>query len=195
MNTATLTFLSRLAALILLLPLMTACSGPHLSDYEGRTPELIPSEFFRGELSARGVVKNRSGEVIRTFDATINASWDEDGVGTLDEVFHYSDGETDTRVWTLEPRDGGYHATAGDVTEPGFMEFAGNAIHMNYVLEVPYGDGTISVRMDDWMYAVTPNTVINESRMSYWGFDVGEVVLVIQRKDGSGGVRAERHSQ
>ncbi|TDT44063.1 uncharacterized protein DUF3833 [Halospina denitrificans] len=171
-----------IVALLLLLPLVTSCSGPRLNDYEGETPKLVPSEFFQGELSARGVVKNRSGTVIRTFDATIDASWDENGVGTLDEVFKYNDGETDTRVWTLEPRDGGYHATAGDVTEPGFMEFSGNAIHMNYVLEVPYGDGTINVRMDDWMYAATPDTVINETEMTYWGFRVGEVVLVIQKQ-------------
>lgn len=173
---------SRPVLLLLLLPLLSACSGPQLSDYRGEEPELVPHEFFEGELSARGVVKDRSGEVIRHFDATIDASWDEDGVGTLDEVFEYNDGERDTRVWTLEPRDGGYHATAGDVTEPGFMEFEGNAIHMNYVLEVPYGDGTINVRMDDWMYRVTEDTVINETEMTYWGFRVGEVVLVIQKK-------------
>ncbi|XOZ32706.1 DUF3833 domain-containing protein [Halomonadaceae bacterium KBTZ08] len=169
-------------ALLLLLPLLAACSGPAIEDYAGQEPELVPSEFFQGELTARGVVKDRSGEVIRHFDATIDASWDEDGVGTLDEVFQYSDGETDTRVWTLEPREGGYHATAGDVTEAGFMEFAGNAIHMNYVLEVPYGDDTLNVRMDDWMYRVTNDTVINETEMTYWGFRVGEVVLVIQKQ-------------
>ena len=179
---ATCTVRRLTGVLLLTLPFLAACSGPTLNDYAGQEPELVPREFFQGELTARGVVKDRSGEVIRHFDATIEASWDENGVGTLDEVFQYNDGETDTRVWTLEPRDGGYHATAGDVTEPGFMEFVGNAIHMNYVLEVPYGDSTINVRMDDWMYRVTEDTVINETEMTYWGFRVGEVVLVIQRQ-------------
>lgn len=50
-----------------------------------------------------GVVKNFSGEVIRTFDADISASWDDEGVGTLDEVFRFNDGEVQTRVWTLTP--------------------------------------------------------------------------------------------
>ena len=168
--------------LLLILLFMSGCSGPAINDYAGQEPELVPSEFFQGELSARGVVKDRSGKVIRHFDATIDASWDANGVGTLDEVFEYSDGETDTRVWTLEPRQGGYHATAGDVTEPGSMEFEGNAIHMNYVLEVPYGDSTINVRMDDWMYRVTEDTVINETEMTYWGVKVGEIVLVIQKQ-------------
>ena len=161
--------------------LLTGCAGPSLEDYQGRSPELVPENFFQGELSARGVVKDISGEVIRTFDADITASWDENGVGTLDEVFRFDDGEVQTRVWTLTPTDDGYHATAGDVVEPGTMRWTGNAIHMNYVLSIARDSGTIDVRMDDWMYLVTPDTLINETTMSKWGVDVGEVVLVIRR--------------
>ncbi|WP_372958745.1 DUF3833 domain-containing protein [Marinobacter sp.] len=161
--------------------LLTGCAGPSIDDYRDRSPALVPDQFFRGSLVARGVVKDMSGEVIRTFDAYIEASWNEDGIGTLDEVFRFDDGEIDTRVWTLTPEDGGYRAEAGDVVEPGFMSWQGNAINMNYVLRVPYGDGTIDVRMDDWMYLVTPDTLINETAMSKWGIPVGEVVLVIRR--------------
>ena len=162
--------------------LLSGCASPSLEDYADRTPELVPEEFFTGELSARGVVKNFSGEVIRTFDADISASWDDEGVGTLDEVFRFDDGEVQTRVWTLTPAEDGYHADAGDVVEPGTMRWSGNAIHMNYVLQVAYGDGTLDVRMDDWMYLITPDTLINQTTMSKWGIDVGEVVLVIQKK-------------
>ncbi|KMQ76955.1 DUF3833 domain-containing protein [Marinobacter subterrani] len=161
--------------------LLSGCAGPSLDDYAERSPKLVPQQFFTGELSARGVVKNFSGEVIRTFDADITASW-EKGVGTLDETFRFNDGEVQTRVWTLTPSDGGYLAEAGDVVEPGIMRWQGNAIHMNYLLRVPYGDGTLDVRMDDWMYLITPDTLINETTMSKWGVDVGEVVLVIQKK-------------
>lgn len=172
----------RRGALILLLAVaMTGCAGPSLDDYRGAQPELIPSEFFQGELSARGVVKNFSGKVIRTFDADIRATWDDDGVGTLDEVFRFDDGEVQTRVWTLTPAGDSYHAEAGDVVKPGTMRWQGNAIHMNYVLRVSYGDGTIDVRMDDWMYLITPDTLINQTTMSKWGVEVGEVVLVIQK--------------
>lgn len=173
------------SGLILLLALLVAgCAGPSLDDYSDFKPALVPEDFFTGELSARGVVKNRSGEVIRTFDADIIATWDEDGVGTLDEVFRFNDGEVQTRVWTLTPDNGAYHATAGDVVEPGTMRWQGNAIHMNYVLRVPYGDSTIDVRMDDWMHLITPDTLINQTTMSKWGVEVGEVVLVIQKHKG-----------
>ncbi|MEC7815879.1 MAG: DUF3833 domain-containing protein [Pseudomonadota bacterium] len=170
-------------SLILLAALwLTGCAGPSLDDYQSFEPALVPSEFFQGELSARGVVKDFSGAVIRTFDADITATWDDDGVGTLDEVFRFNDGEVQTRVWTLVPEGDSYNATAGDVVEPGTMRWQGNAIHMNYVLRVSYGDGTIDVRMDDWMYLITPDTLINQTTMSKWGLDVGEVVLVIQKQ-------------
>lgn len=162
--------------------LLSGCASPSPEKYADLKPELVPEEFFTGELSARGVVKNFSGEVIRTFDADISASWDDDGVGTLDEVFRFNDGEVQTRVWTLTPAEDGYHAEAGDVVEPGTMRWSGNAIHMNYVLRVAYGDGTLDVRMDDWMYLITPDTLINQTTMSKWGINVGEVVLVIQKK-------------
>jgi hypothetical protein len=170
--------------LIAALALLGGCSGPGLTDYAERGPKLIPEQFFSGELTARGVVKDRSGEVIRTFDADISASWDSAGVGTLDEEFRFDDGEVQTRVWTLTPSDSAdsYHANAGDVAEPGTMRWSGNAIHMNYVLRVAYGDGTLDVRMDDWMYLVTPDTLINQTTMSKWGIDVGEIVLVIQKR-------------
>lgn len=161
--------------------LLAGCASPSLDDYRGMTPELVPERFFQGELVARGVVRNHAGEVIRTFDADIIASWDENGVGTLDEVFRFDDGEVQTRVWTLTPEGDGYHATAGDVVSPGMMRWQGNAIHMNYVLRLDYGDGTLDVTMDDWMHLITPDTLINQTEMKKWGFTVGEVVLVIQR--------------
>ncbi len=175
--------LGRIITLALLMLWLSGCAGPGLDDYKDHEPALVPSDFFEGELMARGIVKDWSGEVIRTFDADISASWDAEGVGTLDEVFRFDDGERQTRTWTLTPEDGGYRATAGDVVEPGHMQWRGNAIHMNYVLRLAYGDNTLDVRMDDWMFLVTPDTLINQTTMSKWGVDVGELVLVIQKLD------------
>ncbi|GAA3568580.1 DUF3833 family protein [Marinobacter xestospongiae] len=161
---------------------LAGCAGPSLDDYQGRTPVLEPTRFFEGELSARGVVKDFSGEVIRTFDADIVAHWDDRGVGTLDEVFRFDDGERQTRIWTLTPNADGYLAEAGDVVSPGQMRWAGNSLHMNYVLRVATDDGAIDVHMDDWMHLVTPDTLINQTTMTKWGVEVGEVVLVIQKR-------------
>ena len=54
---------------------------------------------------------------------------------------------------------------------------------LDYVLSVPYKGGTIAVRVDDRMYLVTPNTLINESVMRKFGVRVGEILLSIERVD------------
>lgn len=167
-----------LAAMLLVL---TACASISPGDYAAQEPRLQPETFFNGPLRATGVVKNRAGKVIRRFTADIDAYW-KDGVGTLDESFQFADGETDTRVWTLTPQGAGrYRATAGDVVGAGQAEVAGNAMFLDYVLRVPFGDGTIDLRIDDRMYLVTPDRLINESLMSKWGFRVGQILLVIER--------------
>ena len=165
------------------LALLSACSQVQVKDNSNLKPMLNPEQFFSGQLSAHGVVKNRKGKVTRTFTADITASW-EDGVGTLDEDFVFNDGEKQQRIWTLTPTgDDSYIGTAGDVVGDGELSVAGNSMFLNYVLQVPYGDGTIEVKVDDRMYLVSPNVLINESRMSKFGFRVGAILLTIIRDD------------
>ncbi|MAC33666.1 MAG: hypothetical protein CME38_08695 [Haliea sp.] len=168
-----------LSALFLLS--LAACSPVTVQDYAGEQPALVPERFFNGQLVAHGVIKDRAGEVTRRFVADIDASW-ENGVGTLDESFTFNDGSTDTRTWTLRPAgDGRYVGTAGDVVGPGELTLAGNALFLDYVLRVPWRDGSIDLRIDDRMYLVDEQTLINESVMYKFGFRVGEILLVIRR--------------
>ena len=50
---------------------------------------------------------------------------------------------------------------------------------INYTLVIPYNDSTIDVQVDDRMYQVSDKVLINESILTKWGFNVGEVVLTI----------------
>lgn len=160
---------------------LSGCSTVSVGDYSGERPLLEPEQFFNGDLSAHGVIKDRGGRVIRRFTADINAYW-RDGVGTLEEDFVFDDGELDRRVWTLTPKGPGrYVGTAGDVVGEGDIEVAGNSMFLAYVLRIPYGDGTLDLRIDDRMYLVSDNLLINESGMYKFGFRVGEILLVIQR--------------
>jgi hypothetical protein len=63
------------------------------------------------------------------------------------------------------------------------LKVSGNSLFLNYVLRIPYEDGTLDLNIDDRMYLVSNNVLINESVMTKWGFQVGEIVLVIE-KDG-----------
>ena len=165
-----------------LLCLLTACAQVDVEDYAQAQPRLVPEEFFDGQLRASGVVKSRSGKVIRRFTADIKAYW-VDGVGTLEEDFVFDDGEVDRRVWTLTPEaPGRYRGTAGDVVGEGDLRVAGNSMFLDYVLRVPWRDGSIDLRIDDRMYLIDEHTLINESSMRKFGLEVGQLLLVIQRQ-------------
>jgi hypothetical protein len=175
----------KLPALALFL-IIAGCGSVSVEDYADRTPVLVPETFFDGTLTAHGVVKDRGGKVIRYFNADIKAYW-RDGVGTLEEDFVFDDGEKSRRVWTLSPNGPGrYVGTAGDVVGEGQVRVAGNSMFLDYVLRIPYGDGTLDIHIDDRMYLVTPDILINESRMIKFGFDVGEILLVIERRSADG---------
>lgn len=52
---------------------------------------------------------------------------------------------------------------------------------MEYVLRIPYRDGTIDVRVDDRMYLLTPDLLVHQSIMKKFGVRVGSILLVISR--------------
>tara|TARA_B100001250_G_scaffold171566_1_gene147744 strand:+ start:969 stop:1562 length:594 start_codon:yes stop_codon:yes gene_type:complete len=171
---------------------LMACSGVSVDHAEGRQPRLTPQGFFKGKLCADGVVRDRSGAEIRQFNAQILASWNADGTGTLDEVFYFYDEagaepKEETRVWTLQPvttEEGlaAYLASATDVPEPVLMTFAGNTLQMKYVLNYVRDNGdTIALNMDDRMFMVAEGVVVNETRMTKFGLDVGQILLVMRQ--------------
>lgn len=158
---------------------LIACGSVSVNEYADNSPRLVAEEFFDGHLTAHGIVKDRSGKVIRYFNADIKAYWN-DGIGTLEEDFIFDDGEAQRRVWTLTPDgDDKYIGTAGDVVGSSEVSVAGNSMFLNYILRVPYGDGSIDIKIDDRMYLVSPTTLMNESVMSKFGFNVGAIQLVI----------------
>lgn len=164
---------------------LSSCSQLHVSVYKDNKPTLILEEFFQGQLTASGILKNRKGQVTRFFNVDITATWQGD-VGTLVEDFVFDDGEIQQRIWTLTKlNDTTYQAHAGDVKAPTLIHVSGNSMFMTYVLIVPYKDSTLDITIDDRMYLVNKKTLINESSMTKFGIDVGEINLVIQHKSNS----------
>jgi hypothetical protein len=161
---------------------LMACSQVQVTDYSDARPLLDVEQFFSGALTAHGVVKDRGGKVIRHFNADITAHW-EDGTGTLEEDFVFDDGEKQRRVWTLKPDgEGRYTGTAGDVVGVAKLQQAGNSLFLDYVLRLPYQGSEVDVRVDDRMYLVSPDILINESSLSKFGWRVGNLILVIARQ-------------
>ncbi len=171
--------------------LLTACSSVDIQQYKDNKPTLVLDQFFNGELTAHGILKNRSGEVIRYFNVTMTGSWDENGVGTLAEKFIFNDDSIQYRTWTFtpvamikdvaitEPNTIKYQATANDTLAPTLIDLSGNAFFMNYDLLINYQGDDIDVNIDDKMYLVNENVIINESVMTKYGIEVGYITLTI----------------
>lgn len=186
----------RIAISLVLLSLLSACSSPDISQYHDKTPSIELADFFSGPLSAHGIVKNRSGEVIRTFNAELNGTLTQvNGQQQIElkERFVFDDGEVQFRDWQLIPdastqtaaKDQSvrhYFGEAGDVVGPASVQVSGNAVFIQYTLRIPYKDGSIDVQVDDRMYRVDDTVIINESKLSKFGFNVGEIVLTIIKR-------------
>lgn len=165
----------------LCLLILAGCSPITVNDYANNKPKIVMEQFFNGPLTAHGVVKDRAGKVIRSFNATIDASWQQ-GVGTLDEQFVFDDGEQQQRIWQLtKTADGRYIGTANDVVGEGDISVAGNSVFLDYVLRIDYQGEPLDLRIDDRMYLTSNSVMINESTMTKWGFKVGSLLLVIKK--------------
>jgi hypothetical protein len=160
---------------------LAGCAGPQLSDYAQEKPLLDLRQYFNGTLDAYGIFTDRSGQVVKRFTVVMTCSWQGppgQEVGVLDEVFTYSDGTTDRRVWTLKRQpDGRYTGTAGDVVGEANGQESGNTFRWGYTLNLPVDGRVIEVQFDDWMYLMTDKVMLNKAAMSKFGIHLGEVTL------------------
>lgn len=171
----------QLGAVISFAFLLFSCSSQHLEQYSGTSPALDLKEFFNGDLIAYGMLQNRSGVMTRRFTATIDASWEGDQ-GTLIEEFVFDDGEIQYRTWTLtDLGNNHYLGVADDVVGEAEGFIVGSVFQWQYQLDVPYGDDTIVLSLDDWLYLIDENHLINKTTLTKFGFRVGELTLVIEK--------------
>lgn len=147
---------------------------------------LVLEEFFDGELAAHGVILSRGGSVRRSFNAVMRGSWEEkDGAlhGVLTEDFVFNDGEKLLRRWEfIKTDEGQYTGTASDVEGTALLATSGNALRMDYALMVPVSGKTFVVNVEDWLWLMEPDVMVNKSTMCKWGFRVGEIITTIIKK-------------
>jgi hypothetical protein len=163
---------------------LAACGPTSITTYANNSIQFVPQAFFNNKLVAEGFVRDRSGKMTRYFTANITATWSDSG-GVLDEVFEWSDGERQARIWQFtKTGDQTYVGSAGDVIGQAKMTHSGNAIRMTYRLDVPLANGrTIAVDMDDWLFQVSDKSIVNVTQMTKWGLNVGEVILTMRVVD------------
>ena len=161
-------------------PLLANCSiSPE--DYREETPALDMSNYFDGTLEAWGIFQNYTGKVTKRFKVDMTGTW-QGNQGTLNELFTYSDGSTQRRIWNLTKIDEHhYQGTAEDVVGVATGAAYGNTLRWAYTMALKVDDETYHVEFDDWMYMVDKDIVINRSFMKKFGVTIGEVTLVFQR--------------
>jgi hypothetical protein len=166
---------------VVLLVLVAGCSTQRVEDYAATEPALDLRTFLNGELRAYGMLQNRSGKMTRRFTAGLQGSWNGDQ-GVLEERFEFDDGEIQYRTWQLHhDGNGHYTGTAGDVVGTAAGRSSGSVFSWQYALEVPYGDDTITVKLDDWLYLVDEQHLLNRTTLTKFGFRVGELTLLIEK--------------
>ncbi|ART79576.1 DUF3833 domain-containing protein [Oceanisphaera avium] len=171
-----------LVTLVILSLGLMSCSSK-IDDYANTTPRFELDKYFNGQLSAHGMIQDRSGKVLRRFSVAMVGSW-QGNKGTLEEDFVYDDGEKQRRVWQIEKTaDGHYTGTAGDVVVPATGQTQGYALNWRYTLAVPVEGKVWHINFNDWMYQLDEKRVLNRAEMTKFGFKVGEVTLWIERKE------------
>jgi len=171
----------RLAVLLVSL-LLVSCNNVGVDHYAKERPALDLVAFFSRPVQALGLFQNRSGEVVKRFHVQIESRVEGQQL-ILDERFLYSDGTRQRRTWTLEPTGSGrWRGRADDVVGEASGEIAGNALHWRYRLDLPVDGRHWEVDMDDWMYLMDEDTIINRTTMSKLGVELGQVILFFRRQ-------------
>jgi hypothetical protein len=159
------------------LSVLTACSTATIDDYAAEQPTLDLRTYFNGPVQAYGMFQDRSGQVVKRFEVAMTGTW-QGNSGVLDELFSYSDGTTERRVWRLTQHpDGRVTGFADDVVGEATGAVRGNAMQWQYILRLPVDGSVYEVSMDDWMYLLNDRIMINRTAMSKWGVHLGDVTL------------------
>jgi hypothetical protein len=162
--------------------LLAACASPEVGSYRGEEPVLDLRAYFDGQVDGWGLFMDRQGKVVKRFTVAMDCSWRGDE-GVLDEHFVFSDGTRQQRVWHLRRgADGSYTGRAGDVVGEAQGQAAGNAFHWNYTLALPVDGRVWDVQMDDWMFLVDREVLLNRTTMSKFGLRLGEVMISFRRQ-------------
>lgn len=171
----------RKALLLAACLLLGSCGNVDVTDYAAEQPRFDLAAYFSKPVQAWGMFQDRSGKVVKRFHVRVD-SRREGARLMLDEQFVYSDGTRQQRTWTLVPEGPDrWRGTAGDVIGEAEGQVSGNALHWRYRLDLPVDGRHWEMDMDDWMYLMDEDTLINRTSMRKLGVEVGQITLFFRR--------------
>ena len=168
---------------------LTACSGVNVDHYQQNTPKFDFIDYFTGNVQAWGVIYDWKGAVTKRFSIDMNGAMQQKegkDIFHLAEKFTYSDGETLERYWDVarDPEDANVlYGYAPEVPTKAVGKQSGNSIQFKYPFLLEYKEGsTIKVSMDDWMYLVDTQTLVNKNTVRKFGLKVAELQIFFRKE-------------
>jgi len=168
--------------IVAILLFLTACSqGPSLNDASLSKLELNIEDFFNGKTVAYGHFQDRFGKVKSRFKVDIEGTWDGETL-TLVENFKYADQSTEIRIWKLKKTSEDlWTGTAPGVVGDAIGEESGDTFNFRYSLKIPFGENTLLVNFDDWMWLLDEKRLFNRAYLSKYGINIGEVLITFEK--------------
>ena len=153
-----------------------------VNHYKDLKPVLDLEKYFIGTSDAWGMFQQRDGAVIKRFHVVLEGKKINEQL-VLDEKFKYDDGTTQERIWRLTKQaDGNWIGLADDVKGEAIGKIAGNALNWQYTLLLPVDGKVHEMQMDDWMYLIDEDSMINRASMRKFGLEFGQVTLFFRRR-------------
>lgn len=154
-----------------------SCSSSSPKIYQNSAIKFDIRNYFRGNLEAFGTLQDYRGRVIKTFTVKMTGSW-QGNEGVLKEDFVFSDQKTDHRQWQITMLDdNNFTAKAGDVVGIAKGQQYGNAMRMQYTLTIPVDNKKYNFTINDWMYLVDEDSLVNISSISKFGIKVATLTI------------------
>ncbi len=163
--------------------LTTGCAGKmKVCDFKDEKPELIPEDFFLGDLTGHGVFYDRFGKVRKRWVMDLKGTLDERGQLVLKEDLQYSDGGGSERNYRFSKvGEKQYEARADGLVGAAKIEACGNALHWPYKLRQEIKGDEWVLSFDDWMFRLSDTILLNRARAYKWGLFVGEVFMTVEK--------------
>lgn len=172
-------------SITLLVMSLFSCSSIKPKDYQENNPKLDIRSYLNGKVKAWGTLEDRSGKVTRRFTVEMEGKWS-GNEGVLEEYFTFDDGEKSKRIWTIKfSDDHNFTATASDVIGVAKGSQYGNAMQMEYVLDLEVDKEKktkYKVTLDDWMYLLDEKILVNKSTIKKFGITFGKLTIFFQKK-------------
>lgn len=180
-----LTVPKKTISIILITMSLFSCSKIKPKDYQANNPKLDIRQYLNGKVKAWGMLENRKGEITRRFVVEMEGKFNGDE-GILEEYFTFDDGEKSQRIWTIKFSDNhNFTATADDVVGKAIGSQYGNAMQMEYVLDLEVDKAKqtrYNVTLDDWMYLLDDKVLVNKSTIKKFGITFAKLTIFFQKQ-------------